>query len=159
MSIEGINFFNAGNLAISGTKYNDLDSSGTLTSGDVPLQGWTITLSGSTSTGRTVSRTQMTDASGHYSFANLENGTYQVTEDIRPFWTNTAPTSMDVTLQGTSVQGINFFNRGTLIIEGTKYNDLDSDGALSADDIPISGGRSHLKAQPTWGAGLFDKDH
>jgi uncharacterized repeat protein (TIGR01451 family) len=139
MSIEGINFFNAGNLAISGTKYNDLDSSGTLTSGDVPLQGWTITLSGSTSTGRTVSRTQMTDASGHYSFANLENGTYQVTEDIRPFWTNTAPTSMDVTLQGTSVQGINFFNRGTLIIEGTKYNDLDSDGALSADDIPISG--------------------
>jgi cysteine-rich repeat protein len=60
--------------SISGCKYSDLNSNGTIDETEPTLAGWEITLSGDASV------TQLTDESGCYTFAGLLEGNYVVSE-------------------------------------------------------------------------------
>jgi hypothetical protein len=54
-----------------------------ITSGTpVFLQGITLTLTGTTASGQSVTLTATTDANGFYSFGNLAAGTYSVSESV-----------------------------------------------------------------------------
>jgi hypothetical protein len=61
--------------SLSGTVYCDCDDNGVLSGGDLGIKGVVLTLSGPGGT-----RTATTDASGNYSFTNLDAGTYSITE-------------------------------------------------------------------------------
>ncbi|MBM4446918.1 MAG: hypothetical protein FJ023_06145, partial [Chloroflexi bacterium] len=77
---------------IQGTKYNDLNASGTREMGEPGLGGWTINLL-TTIDGITFPfsiTTLVTD--GSYAFSNLVAGTYTITEVLQSGWTQTAPT-------------------------------------------------------------------
>jgi hypothetical protein len=82
----------------SGTKFNDLDADGTRDAGEPGLSGWTINLYQDTGTigsydGEPVFQSDVTDANGDYSFANLLSGNYIVCEVKQATWEQSAPTS------------------------------------------------------------------
>ena len=98
--------------AISGMKFNDSNSNGTLDSGEVGLSGWTIYLdqnqnsvldSGETST--------VTDSSGNYLFTNMLPGTYYVREVQQSGWTQTTSNPAPITLvSADAITGVDFGN-------------------------------------------------
>ncbi|MFN0199522.1 MAG: collagen binding domain-containing protein, partial [Planctomycetaceae bacterium] len=67
--------------SISGTKFNDINGSGTRQAGELGLAGWTIfidaNLNGSFDPGEV---STVTDVNGNYTFGNLAPGTYRVLE-------------------------------------------------------------------------------
>jgi len=79
----------AGTGSLSGYVYGT-DMSGVTTG----LSGVSITLSGVDSKGNQVVQTVVTDASGFYSFTNLQAGVYSVTEDFVPAGYTSAPTQV-----------------------------------------------------------------
>lgn len=77
--------------AVSGTVFQDLNGNGVKDSGESFVEGRTITLVGGAEASST-----MTDASGAYHFAGLQDGTYRVCETLpvtNPAWQQTFPTS------------------------------------------------------------------
>ena len=87
---------------ISGFVSNNNDNSG--------ISNWPIILSNTTST-----KTTDTTANGNYQFSGLYNGTYNITEGIRPGWTSVGPTTYKVTINGADVNNQNFTNIPTII--------------------------------------------
>ena len=75
-----------GTASISGRVFLDLDTNGVFdtNSGDAPLVGVTIQLSGVNDLGQTVTLTTTTNADGTYSFTNLRAGTYTIAEVVLP---------------------------------------------------------------------------
>ncbi len=75
--VDGVNN-NFGELApasLSGYVYADANNNGLKDSGETPIAGNTITLTGTDSSGP-VNQTATTDANGFYQFLNLKAGTY-----------------------------------------------------------------------------------
>lgn len=67
--------------SLTGFVYEDVNSSGTYNAGtDTPLQGVTVTLTGTTAFNQSITLTAVTDATGAYTFSNLAPGTYSLTE-------------------------------------------------------------------------------
>ncbi|QDV70716.1 Cna protein B-type domain protein [Rosistilla carotiformis] len=66
--------------SLSGFTYLDADNDGVFDTGETPLAGVTVELIGTDLLGADVSRTAVTDATGAYSFDNLNPGTYRVVE-------------------------------------------------------------------------------
>jgi hypothetical protein len=66
--------------SVSGGVYYDKLGLGHWQYGDVPLQGVTITLTGTNDLGQAISQTTQTLGDGTYSFGNLRAGTYTLTE-------------------------------------------------------------------------------
>jgi hypothetical protein len=102
------NFINWQYATKSGYKLEDVDQSGTLTEGDIGIEGWNITLYNAN--GDLVA-TDTTDADGKYEFLSLRPGEYTVTEETRAGYLNSSPTSIDFVLtSGENEAGNNFFN-------------------------------------------------
>jgi len=96
---------------ISGFKFNDLDSNGVWDKPDEPgLGGWTISLDGTGETQHHETTTTLAD--GSYSFTDLAEGQYVVSEVLQDGWTQTYPESGEnsVTIKGASVPDQNFGN-------------------------------------------------
>ncbi|MBI4128600.1 MAG: lamin tail domain-containing protein [Parcubacteria group bacterium] len=128
------------NGMIEGHKYHDLDQSGTLTDGDIPIEGWEITLTYNTTTVETV-----TGDGGFYSFMDLAPGSYTVFEETRDGWENTTPTSTDVVLSTGETEAVDFFNFDTGFACVPKDIDFPADLAVQAagatnanDDIALA---------------------
>jgi hypothetical protein len=71
--------------SLSGFVYQDNNFSGTRDAGENGVSGITVVLSGTDSSGHTVSLTTTTGDDGSYTFTGLAAGTYQVTEQLPPF--------------------------------------------------------------------------
>ncbi len=84
-------------FSISGFKIDNATGSG--------IQDWNITLMNDT-----MQTSMLTLEDGSYNFMNLANGTYNVTEETRPGFTNVSPTTVEVTINGSDVMNINFTN-------------------------------------------------
>ncbi|MGV3607065.1 MAG: Ig-like domain-containing protein [Planctomycetaceae bacterium] len=63
---------------LSGYSYIDSNNNGVKDSGELPLAGITITLTGTDANNATISKTAVTAADGSYSFANLAPGAYSL---------------------------------------------------------------------------------
>ncbi|OIO50178.1 MAG: hypothetical protein COX12_01510 [Candidatus Brennerbacteria bacterium CG23_combo_of_CG06-09_8_20_14_all_44_41] len=72
--------------SISGMKFNDLNANGVKDVGELGLAGWTVTLSGT-------STTAITDQDGDYTFSGVPDASYTVCENTQATWTQTYPTS------------------------------------------------------------------
>ena len=124
---------------IHGTKYDDTDGSGDLTSGDVVLSGVTITLTGTDGMGGSVTLTTTTDVDGDYWFTGLKPGSYTVTETVPGGTVATSATAIGVDLSsGDNEQDVDFFNFELFDISGTKFNDINGDG-LTVGDPGLAG--------------------
>ncbi len=74
--------------SITGTVYVDEDLDGDLTSGEQPLAGVTVTLTGTDINGDPVEMSTTTNSDGVYIFDGLLAGTYVVTEAQPSLWAN-----------------------------------------------------------------------
>ena len=100
--IPGVNFTNQPIIHtynVSGYKVNDNDGTG--------IPDWNITIRNSTN----AEKSTLTDINGAYNFTNLTNGTYVVTEENRPGWTNVTSLSLQVIVSGNDRQNVNFRNK------------------------------------------------
>ena len=68
--------------SLSGFVFSDTNASDTFDSGDVPLTGITVTLSGFDGLGNSVNQTTLTDSTGGYTFSNLITGSYTVSTTV-----------------------------------------------------------------------------
>lgn len=66
--------------SVSGYTYHDLDNDGVFDSGEQPIPGTTVTLTGTNDLGQSVTRTATTDSNGYYLFDTLRAGDYVLTE-------------------------------------------------------------------------------
>ncbi|HEY5532207.1 MAG TPA: SdrD B-like domain-containing protein [Candidatus Anoxymicrobiaceae bacterium] len=108
-------FGNASEGSISGHKWEDPNRNGVHDSGELPVAGVTINLTGTTNVGdESVSKSTVTGTDGSYSFTGLKAGSYTVSEVVPVDMEATAPDSIDVTLDvGKDVTDIDFFNATT----------------------------------------------
>src|SRR4029453_12419199 len=93
---------------ITGKVFNDLNHSGTFTTGEPGLSTWTVYIDANHdgALNSTESRT-ITDGSGNYSFANLTPGvSYRIRELLKKHWTRPSPSFIDVP-PGSGVTSIN----------------------------------------------------
>jgi hypothetical protein len=88
-SCAKLNSVNFPNATLSGTKYKDVDSSGTNNTGDLVGVGFSFQLK----SGSTVLDTQQSDSSGNYTFSNVPPGSYTIHEVQETGWLQTEPTS------------------------------------------------------------------
>ncbi len=72
---------------------------------DTVISGWGITL-----TNGTITQTTLTGTDGMYTFSNLVNGIYTVTEENRPGWRALGAKTLTVTINGADVSNQNFTN-------------------------------------------------
>jgi uncharacterized repeat protein (TIGR01451 family) len=79
--------------ALSGYAYADTNTSGTFNSGDSPLSGVVLTLTGQSYAGLPVELTATTSLTGFYEFGNLPPGTYTVTGQQPANWNDATDTS------------------------------------------------------------------
>lgn len=78
---------------LSGTVYLDVNSNAVLDSGEAGKAGVTLTLTGTTGTGRSVTATTVSGANGFYEFPGLMPGSYTVVETVPSGFTATTPTT------------------------------------------------------------------
>ena len=107
------------------------------------MHGWWLTLS----TDNVKDPVAVTDADGNYAFSDLPDGNYIVTEEARPNWTQTLPTSAvyAVTLAGDVHTGLDFGNqRQTVHLGGTKYRDQNANQTQDPGEAPLSGWTIYL---------------
>jgi hypothetical protein len=79
-SSTGNNFADLWPASLHGNVYYDANDNGVFDTGEAPLPGTVITLTGTDDTGASVTRTTSTAADGSYNFWDLRPGTYSLTE-------------------------------------------------------------------------------
>ncbi len=156
--------------AITGTIYDDVDSSGTKTGPDNTLGGWQVYVdldnSGTLNNKAdgTPEPSAIANAGGDYTI-NMNafpTGLYRVTEVVQPGWTPVTPASRDVTfIAGNDLNKIDFFNFAGGDIVGTVWNDINADGVRAVDagtgaftDPGLEGWTVFIDMKPAGGGGL-----
>jgi hypothetical protein len=140
----------AGGSDISGIVYCDANVDGLLDSGDSVLAGATLTLTGKTTGGTTVTQTTTSATNGSYSFVNLAAGTYTVTETTpaaghlveinQPTsYTLTLPANVTSTNPMGNVVMVNFAEVGSGNIDGFAWDDCNGDGKVDWNEAGICG--------------------
>lgn len=133
----GLVFGNFQYGTISGAKFSDLNANGSRDEGEPGLSGWQIVLDGLTDD------TVTTDGEGNYVFSNLTAGAYAVSEIQQLGWEQTYPAengnhSLSIT-SGMNASGKDFGNSLKNSISGTKYNDVNGNGARDEGEAGLSG--------------------
>jgi protocatechuate 3,4-dioxygenase beta subunit len=154
-NVTGKDFGNFENIAISGMKFEDHDGNGKKDGIDQGLAGWTINLSN----GTTTVATDVTDASGNYSFIDLPPGTYTVTETNQAGWTQTTPNPASIVASsGVNSTNNDFGNFKNVGISGMKFEDENGDSDKTGDSglanwtIELRNATNHLVASTTTNA-------
>lgn len=128
--------------AIGGLKFEDLNANGQRDPGEPGMANVTIRLAPS---GGATTRTVSTDAAGNFLFTEVAPGNYVLSEVVPVGFTQTAPPTgtISVTLAagGTSINNLFGNFRGVLAgtISGSKFNDLNGNGALDSGETGLTG--------------------
>jgi serine-aspartate repeat-containing protein C/D/E len=136
--VMNVNFTNAlvvppqATFSISGFKIDASSGSG--------IPGWNITLTNSTMQ----TTTMTTDMNGFYEFTGLVNGTYNVSEEMRPGFTPVGATFKVITIENMDVMNVNFTNQitvtppqGKFNISGFKVNDTNGNNVWEPGEMGI----------------------
>jgi hypothetical protein len=87
-------------VTVSAKKFYDLNTDG-IDNDNMPVEGWSITLSGTDENSVTVGPiTQATNSSGTTSFTGIAAGSYTVSEGTQVNWIHTTSTSANLTIAG-----------------------------------------------------------
>ncbi|HJW13441.1 MAG TPA: SdrD B-like domain-containing protein [Thermoanaerobaculia bacterium] len=127
--------------SISGVKFNDVNGNGARDPGEPGLGGVTITLSSTSQPSRSV----VTGSDGTFTFTGVPFGTYSVSEVVPPGFVQTSPAppgtlaaTLDFSHQ--TLSGLLFGNRAVVAsIAGTKFNDVNGNGARDPGEAGVSG--------------------
>ena len=123
-----LDFVNERSCCISGYKYDTNNN---------PLEGWTINVKDGSGN---VIRTAVTGDDGHWEICDLDDGTYQVSENLKDGWTCISPTDPDyheITFPGDCGRSdLNFVNERSCCISGYKYD---------TDNNPLEGWMINVK--------------
>ncbi|MHB8120129.1 MAG: SdrD B-like domain-containing protein, partial [Methanothrix sp.] len=146
-SRSNVNFKNRLATSLSGLKFEDKDGDGLQDPGELGLKDWTITLR--KPDGSEI--TTVTDTDGNYSFLDLAEGSYVLSEELQDGWLQTAPASESYTIDllDAGVADLNFGNVPTASISGMKFEDLNGNGAKDTDESGLEGWTIKLKKYGT----------
>ncbi len=123
---------------VTGQVIEDLDRSLTVTTGDIPSQGWTVQL---LLPGGVVIATQVTGATGGFSFGGLAPGSYQVQVVGRPGWSVLANGSQAVvTTSGSTIRPTQVFVLRLASLSGTVYLDVNRNNKKESFERGLAGG-------------------
>ncbi|MDI6804433.1 MAG: SdrD B-like domain-containing protein [Bacteroidota bacterium] len=141
-TLDDITTIKYAHRTISGIKFRDLNCNGVFEAGEPGLAGWRIELAGP------VNDFRLTGAGGEYSFENLPEGNYVVSEVLQPGWMQTMPAppgfyNINITPQNPFFVNIDFGNcQGR--ISGIKFNDLNANGQHDAGEPGLPGWQINL---------------
>ena len=148
-TVTGRNFGNRRPPAeVRGTKWNDYNNNGARDAGEPGLSGVTVyvDLTGNNAFDAGSEPSAVTGADGSYAISSVPPGTWQVREQIPAGYLQTFPTAASagehtVTVVSNQIlTGINFGNREIPgEVRGTKWNDLNNNGAQDAGELGLSG--------------------
>jgi protocatechuate 3,4-dioxygenase beta subunit/uncharacterized protein (DUF2141 family) len=140
VNAESVTFVYFGNTqagpdrgVIYGTKFEDMNGNAKWDTGEPPLPGWSIVLSGA------ASRTAVTDDNGEYRFADLASATYFVDEVIPSGWTRTTFTLPSIPLSAGMQLQLNFGNFRSMKVRGRKFEDRNQNGVQDLDERGLPG--------------------
>jgi len=126
--------------SLGGQVWRDANRNGTLDGGETGISGVTISLSGTSTLGATVTRTTTTDAGGQYSFADLPAGTYTVTETQPTGFGSSTPNSLaGIALAAAGSSTGNNFGDTTAQLSANVFFDRNANGVSDGSDTPIAG--------------------
>ena len=148
---SGVAAVNTAAAKITGYVYNDLDQSGTLTAGDLPLANVTLSVysdpngDGNPADGVLIEKI-VSDPNGYYELLNLNTGAYVVVESLLPGYAGTAPTNnrLPIVLTTlTATNGNNFFQyqvaaTNYATVNGTVWDDLSGIGYYQPGDFGLT---------------------
>lgn len=132
--------------SISGVVYHDLNGNGSKDAGEPGLEGWEVKITGN------LNLTRTTDANGIYSFNDLENGTFTVSQTTQSGWGCVEPGaggSYSVTLAGEESAVRNFGNFKSTTVSGIAWADVNHNGAKDPSEVGIDGVVVSLNATTT----------
>ena len=146
------NFGEVTPASLSGFVYSDSNDNGVKESGEAPIAGVTITITGTDDLGAAVSATTTTGADGSYSFTNLRPGTYTASESQPAGYLDGKDTigsqggttgndlfSAISLSAGTNGVNNNFGELNPASISGFVYVDSNNNGLYEGSESPISG--------------------
>ena len=147
------NDFDETTASIAGSVFEDADNDGQFDLGEAPIEGVTVTLTGTDDLGNPVDLTTTTDVNGEYEFANLISGTYTVTETqpashidgVDDAGSEGGDTSVNDVISaidlGAGVAGVeyDFGEIQPSSIAGSVFEDDDNDGVQDLGEAPIEG--------------------
>ncbi len=147
------NFGEVKESSLSGFVYYDANNNGLYESGETPISGVTVTLTGTDDLGFAVSKTTPTDSIGAYSFDQLRPGTYTITETQPGSWLDgkdtqgtpgggtTSNDAFTAIALGSNVHGTNnnFGELQPASLAGHVYYDANNNGVFDSGETAISG--------------------
>ena len=138
--------------SLSGFVYVDANNNGSMDSGEAPIAGVLVTLTGTDDLGNSVSQSTNTDATGIYAFGNLRPGTYTLTETQPAGYldgkdsigTQGGTTGNDVFSNIVLMSGVEGIQNdfGELLpasLSGYVYVDSNDNGSMDSGEAPIAG--------------------
>jgi hypothetical protein len=141
-NLSGNHFGNFQRGTITGLKYNDVTGNGVRDAGDSNLSGWTVYLFSPDTL--TLIDSAVTADDG-YSFTGLSQGTYLVREQLQSGWIRTSANPSAITMtSGLHSGSVNFGNFQLGSISGTKFNDLDADGAKDIGEPGVANWKIYI---------------
>lgn len=156
-TISPIDDLNIGNILVAplrGTKFYDSNMNGQMDSGELPVQGFTINLTGKEPDGTLINTSKQSDASGNFSFGPYPDGTtYSLTETLVGNWLQTSTKTVTGTITSSGpytvdsqlpdVTGLNFGNIQQDPLRGLKFYDSNHNHMLD----PLEPGIQNFKVE------------
>jgi YD repeat-containing protein len=138
LNISGENLGEFQSITLSGQVFNDVAGSGTYESGDPGLSGWTIDL---LNNAYSVVASAQSNANGNYVLTGFRPGTYMVEEVSRSGYVQTTTPAFysETTVEGQTVNGLNFGEFQSVTVSGEVFADLNNDGKFDSGDPGLSG--------------------
>jgi SdrD B-like domain len=137
---------------ISGIKFDDTNANGVKDLTETGLGGWSIELH-NLNTGALIATATTDNVTGNYTFLALPAGSYEVKEDLKPGWTQTAPApngspptpTYKFFLQASTTSSANNFgNFQPSSISGQKFDDINGNGVKDPGDFGLPSWTIHL---------------
>ncbi len=130
---------------IQGSTFEDINGNGTKQAGEPGLENWKAKLTGDGN------YSTFSDVNGDFSFANIDGGSYTLSESLHTDWINTTPVgNFNVNLNwGETKTGYSFgaFKLGS--IHGQVFQDFNSDGVKDTNEAGIANWNVKLNGPTT----------
>ncbi len=162
VDVTGLDFGNRSlQSVVAGTKYNDLNRDGVRDVGELGLLGWVIyydanndgVLNNPTSGDNVADENAtepwvVTDDNGNYALV-VQPGGVVLREVLQPTWEQSFPASgfhaVNIAQVGDSIDGLDFGNFEQRAIAGTKFNDVNGNGARDPGELGLAGWTTELR--------------
>ncbi|MDD3717414.1 MAG: SdrD B-like domain-containing protein [Actinomycetota bacterium] len=133
-------FMNKRLSSIYGYKWLDANADGIRQDGESALAGVTIVLEG-----MGVSEERVTDANGYFVFEALLDGQYMVMEEVPEGYYATSAAQIGVMLGAGEEKRVDFLNAQYASVLGTKWLDLNANGAFDEGEAGLAGVAINLR--------------